>query len=61
MNIIEALLENDQKSLTKIANDHQKWIKTATARQCPECESIEVRTDGVDYGICEACDCSFSV
>jgi len=59
-NIIEALLDSDQKSLTKIANANQQWLKTATARQCPECRSTEVRTDGVDYGICDSCDCSFS-
>jgi len=60
MNIITALLNNDQDTLTKIANTRQQWLKTATARQCPECSSIEVRTDGVDYGICDNCDCSFS-
>jgi uncharacterized Zn finger protein (UPF0148 family) len=59
-NIIEALLDNDQKSLTKIANAHQQWFKTATAQQCPECKSTNVRTDGEDYGICDTCDCSFN-
>lgn len=32
MNIIDALLENDQKSLTKIANAHQQWLKTAATK-----------------------------
>lgn len=57
---IEALLDDDQDALTAIANNSQQWLKTATAQQCPECRSTEVRTDGVDYGICDNCDCSFS-
>lgn len=58
-NIVNSLLENNQKQITKILNQKIKWLKTATGEQCPNCYSKNVRTDRIDYGICEDCDNSF--
>ena len=62
MNIhtITALLDNNQSKLTAILDSKVNWLKTAKGENCPECNSINVRTDGEDYGICDNCDCSFN-
>ena len=60
MKTITALLDNNQNELVEILDQKNKWLKTALGESCPECSSSNVRTDGVDYGICDECDCSFS-
>lgn len=56
---IQALLNNDQGKLNTILDQHIKWLKSAKGEECPNCGSCNVRTDGIDYGICNKCDCSF--
>jgi transposase-like protein len=56
---IQALLNNDQKKLSEIVEQKTKWLKSAKGEECPHCGSSNVRTDGIDYGICNKCDSSF--
>lgn len=58
-NVTNALLDDNQTQINNILNQKIKWLKTAKGEECPHCSSFNVRTDGIDYGICEDCDNSF--